>query len=84
MNHIALRVPMLVLAIAEDFDELFEDRGVTPVTPLGESGRIVIMTVYISFMFVVGVLSTKDCWTDGAGEMLNMIFAIEGCDVGAS
>lgn len=42
------------------------------------------MTVYIAFMFVVGVLSTKDSWTDRAGEMFNMVFAIESCDVGAS
>lgn len=67
---------MLVLAVAEDFDELFEDRRVTAVTPLSESGRIVIVTIYIAFMFVVGVLSTKDCRTDGACEMFNVIFAI--------
>lgn len=29
---------MLVLAVAEDLDELFEDRRMTPVTPLSESG----------------------------------------------
>jgi hypothetical protein len=75
---------MLVLAVAEDFNKLFENRRMTPVTPLGESGRIVIVTVYIAFMFVVGVLSTKDSWADGTGEVLDMVFAIQSCDVGAS
>lgn len=42
------------------------------------------MTVYIALMFVVAVLGTEDSWTHRAGEMFDVIFAIESCDVGAT
>jgi hypothetical protein len=44
---------MLVLAIAEDFDELLENRGMTAVTPLSKLCGIVVMTVYIALVLIV-------------------------------
>ena len=42
------------------------------------------MAVYIAFMFVVAVLGTEDSRTHRAGEMFDVIFAIESGDIGAT
>lgn len=44
---------MLVLAIAEDFHELFQNRGMATMTSLSELGRIVEVTINLAFMFVI-------------------------------
>lgn len=54
---------MLVLAVPEDFHELFEDRSLTAITPLRELGRVVIVTVYFALMLIIAILCTKNCWT---------------------
>lgn len=36
------------------------------------------MTVDLAFMLIVGVLRAKDCGTNGASKMLNVIFSIQG------
>jgi len=36
MDHVTLRMPVLVLAIAIDFHELLENRSLTAIAPLGE------------------------------------------------
>ena len=84
MDHIAFRVPVLILAIAENFDELLQDGRVTAVTPLGKLGGIMEMAVDLALMLVVGILRTKNGRAHGAGEMFNVIFAIQGCDIGAT
>ncbi len=43
-----------------------------------------IVAVDLPFMFVVAVLSAKDCRAHGTGEMFNMILALKRSDVGAS
>ena len=73
---------MLVLSISEDFDKLFQDGSVTTMTPLCELGRIMVMTVYFAFMFVVTVLRSEYCRADRAGKMFDMVFAIQGRDIG--
>lgn len=72
---------MLILAIAEDFDKLFENRCLTAIAALSEFGRVVVVAVYISFVFVVAVLSTKDGRAHRAGKMFDVVFAIERGDV---
>lgn len=53
-------MPVLVLAIAEDLDKLFQNSGLTAVAALGELGRVVEVTVHLALVFVVGILSTED------------------------
>lgn len=75
---------MLVLAITEDLDKLLENGGMTSMAPLCKLGRIVEMAVDLALVFIVGVLCTEDRWAHGAGEMLNVVLAIQGCNVGAT
>jgi len=72
---------MLILSIPKYLDELLENGGLTAVASLGELGRVVVMTVNSAVVFVVTILSTKHGWTYGTGEMLNVIFSVQGCDV---
>lgn len=81
VDHVAFRVPMLVLSIPKDLDELLENGCLASVTPLRKSCRVVIVTVYISLVLIVAILCTEHCWTDGARKVLNVILALEGCDV---
>jgi hypothetical protein len=53
-------VPVLVLPVAEDLNELFQNRSMTPMTPLRELSRVMEVTVDLALVFVVGVLGTKD------------------------
>lgn len=84
VDHIALRMPVLILTIAEDFDKLFQDRSVTTMTALGELGGVMEMAVDLAFMLVIGVLCTKYSWTHGAGEMFDMVFTLQGRDIRAA
>ena len=54
---------MLVLAVPEDFHELFEDRSLTAIAPLRELSRVVIVTVNFTLMLIIAILCTKNCWT---------------------
>lgn len=53
-------MPVLVLPVAEDLNELFQNRSMTPMTPLRELSRVMEVTVDLALVFVVGVLGTKD------------------------
>ena len=72
---------MLILPISKDLHELLEDRGLTTVASLSKLGRIVIMAVDFIAVLVVAVLRSKDRGTNGACEMLNVIFSIQGRNV---
>ena len=72
---------MLVLTIAEDFYKLFYNGSLTAVASLCKFGRVMIVTVDISFVLVVAVLGAKDGGTDRTGEVLNVVFPLEGGDV---
>ena len=75
---------MLIDTISEDLDELFENRCLTAIALLRKPGRVVVVAVYISFVFVIAIRGTEDCRTDTAREVLNVIFAIQCGDVRAS
>ena len=69
-------MPMLILSISKDFDELLEDGGVTAIAPLRELCRIMIMAVHFAFVFVVTILRPKDCRTDRASKMFDVVLVI--------
>ena len=53
VNHIALRVPVLIHTIAKDLDELLQDGCLAAIAFLRELCRIVVMTVHVALMLVV-------------------------------
>jgi hypothetical protein len=75
---------MLILTVAEDLHELFQNCCVTTVAPLSELCRVMEMAVYFAFMLVVRVLCAENCRTNRAGKMLYVILAIQGGYVGAA
>jgi hypothetical protein len=75
---------MLVLSISKDLDELFQNRCLAAVAPLGELGGVVVVTVDASFVLVVAVRGAENSRAYGAGKVLNVVFAVERCDVGAA
>ena len=74
---------MLIYSIPEDLDELFQNGGLAPIALLRKLCRIVEVAIDIAFVFVVGVLCAEDGGTDAAGEVLDVVFAVERGDVGA-
>lgn len=84
VDHVALGVPVLVLAVAKYLDKLLENGGMASVASLRKSGRVVVVAVDISFMFVVAILGAKNGGADGAGKVFNVVFAFEGGNVGAT
>lgn len=84
MDHVAFRMPVLVLSISEYFNELFQDRGLTAAASLGELGRVMVMAINLAIMLIIAVLSTEYCWAKGAGEVIDVVFAIERSYVGTS
>jgi hypothetical protein len=50
---------MLILAVAENLDKLFQDGGLTAVTALSELSGVVEVTVHLALMLVVRILSTE-------------------------
>jgi hypothetical protein len=67
---------MLVLSITKDLNKLLENSGTTAIATLGKLGRIMVMAIYLSIMFVITVLSAKDCGTYRAREVVDVIFAV--------
>ena len=43
-----------------------------------------VVTVNVAVVFVVAVLGAEDSRTERACEVVDMIFAVKGCNVGAS
>ena len=70
-------MPVLILAISVNLDELLEYCCLTSITFLSKSSRVMIMAVYVAFMLVIAVRRPKNSGTDRASEMLNVIFALE-------
>lgn len=53
-------MPMLILPVSEDLDELLQNRCLAAVASLRKLGGVVVMTVDAAFMFVVAVGCTED------------------------
>jgi len=77
-------MPMLVLAVPEDFDKLLEDGCLAAITPLGKLGRIMVVAIDLAIVFVVAVRRAKYCWTHRTGKVVDMVFAVESSDVGCT
>jgi hypothetical protein len=52
-------MPVLILPVSENLDELLEDGVVTTMTSLGKPRRVVIVAVDISLVLVIAVLRAK-------------------------
>jgi hypothetical protein len=72
---------MLILAIAEDFNKLFQDCCLASVTSLRKLSGVVIVTIDLAVVLVITILRPEYCRAYRAGEMVDVIFAIEGRDV---
>lgn len=70
-------MPVLILTVPEDLDELLEDRCLTPIASLCELCRIMVMTVNLAFMLVVAVFSSENRGTYGAGEMFDVVLPLQ-------
>jgi len=81
MDHVAFWMPVLVLTVPIDLDELLEDRCLASVASLGKPSRVMVMTVYFPLVLVVAVLSSKNRGTYGAREMFDMVFPFQCSDI---
>ncbi len=74
-------MPVLILSISENLDELLQNGSLAAVASLSELSGIVIVAVDLSFMFVVAILSPKNGWADRTGEVLDMVLALKRRDI---
>lgn len=74
-------MPVLVHAIPEYLDELFQNGGLTAIALLRELSGVVIMAVDVAFVLIVRILRAEDGRTDTAREVFDMILAIQCGDV---
>lgn len=75
---------MLILSIAKDLHKLFQDGRMTTMAALSKLSGIVKVAVNVALMLVVRVLGTKYRRAYGAGEVFNMILAVQSRNVRAS
>ena len=75
---------MLIHAIPENLDELFQDSCLASIALLRKLCGVVVMAEDVSFVFVVGVLRAEDGGADAAGEVFYVVFAVKGGDVRAA
>lgn len=76
VDHVTLRVPVLVLAITEDLDKLLKNCRLTSVALLGKLGGIVVVAVNLAIVFVVAVLGTEHGRAERAGEVVDVVLAL--------
>ena len=72
---------MLILAVSEDLNELFQNCSLASITALGELCGVVVMAIDLAIMLVVAILCTENGRTHGASEMLDVILSIECRDI---
>ncbi len=84
MDHVALWMPVLILTIAEYLHELLENGDLASVAALCKLSRVVIVAVYVTVVLIIAVLRAEYRLTERAGEVINMVFAIESCDIRSS
>ena len=75
---------MLINAIAKNLHKLLQNRCLAPIALLRERGAVVVMAIHVTLVLVVGVLRAEDRRADAAGEVLDVVFAVQGRDVGAA
>ena len=70
-------MPVLVLTIPENLNELLQNRSLASVAALGEFGRIMIVAVDHAVVLVIAISSPKRRRTDRAGKMVNVVFPVK-------
>lgn len=76
MDHVAFRMPMLINTVPVDLDKLLENSGPTSRTLDGEPRRIMEVAINGAVVLVIRILRTEYGRTNGAREVLDMIFSI--------
>lgn len=74
-------MPVLILTVPKDFNELLEDCCLTSVASLSKPSRVMVMTIHLPLVLVVAVLSSKNRGTYGAREVFNMVFPFQCSDI---
>lgn len=75
---------MLILPIAKDLHKLLQYCSMATMTPLSKLSGIVEVAIHLALVFVVRVLRTKHRRTYRAGEMFNMILAVQSRNIRAT
>jgi len=75
---------MLIDTIPENLHKLLQDSCLATIALLRKPRTVMVMTVHAPLVLVVAVLRPEDGGTDAAGEVLDVVFAVQGGDVGAS
>lgn len=65
---------MLIKVISINLDELFKDCNFTSATFDGEPGGVMEVTKDLLIVLIITILRTKDKVTNGASEMIGVIF----------
>ena len=76
VDHVTFWMPAFVPAIAVDLHELLQYGTVTSNTFGRKAGGIMEMTIDVSVVFIVGILRSEQCRTQGTREMFNMILLV--------
>ena len=74
-------MPVLIDAVPENLHKLLQNRRLATIALLRELRAVVVMAVDVAFVLVVGVLGAEDGGADGAGEVFDVVFAVESCDI---
>lgn len=69
-------MPVLILSVAVYFHELLEDSCLAAIAALRKLCRVVVVAVNVAVMLIVAILRTKYCGTQGAGKMVDVVFAV--------
>lgn len=75
---------MLIDAIPENLHKLLKNGGLAAIAFLRKLCRVVVVTVDRSFVLIIRVLCAEDGRADATGEVLDVILAVQGGDVGTS
>lgn len=75
---------MLILAISHNLDELLEDRGLTAMALCRKLRGIVVMAVNLAIVLIIRILGAKDRRANAARKMLNVVFPVQGSNVGSA
>lgn len=84
MYHVALGMPVLVLAVPEYLYKLLQYGCLTPVAFRSKACRVVVVAIDFGVVLVIRVLGAKDCWTDTTCKVFNVVFPVERRDVRAA
>lgn len=72
---------MLILAISENLYKLLQDSRLAPITPLCKLCGVMVVTKDLAIMLVITILCPKDCGAYRASEVIDVVFAVQSCDV---